>query len=190
MNIFVKHPITIFNNANWTSNSNNETNDKLSNLVLEFKKHLEDSDCEGRLVEDKKFKKNYKSDYNYNPTKAITLPQYLGAKIHRRLDENFIKSGKNSDLADFCDNIDYIPSVSADLVVDIRSDISPIEPPDTTARNMNRVDTLYPSTSITPASSINSSNSSRNINLGNHHGQNLRNLSNSGDDFTAKSNQM
>ena len=116
----------VFLRDNWNvqdpQNTQNpqDINSKLNGLTDKFNIHIRESDCDGRLPQNKKFKKNPESDYQYNPTKAVILPQYLSAKIHRQLNDKFV-GHQNKDLADFNQNIEYSRNVTGDLVVENQS---------------------------------------------------------------------
>jgi hypothetical protein len=69
--------------------------DQISNS---FKEHMRNSDCDGKIISDKGFNKNEKSDNIFNPSKAITLPIWLSSKSHRVINDNILKN-ENKDLA-------------------------------------------------------------------------------------------
>ena len=151
----------IFRRDNWNvqdTQNPQDINSKLNGLTDKFNSHIRDSDCDGRLTDNPKFKKNPESDYQYNPTKAVILPQYLSAKIHRQLNDKFV-GHQNKDLADFNQNIEYSSNVTGDLVVKIPKNPNiaqdAIEVNDTTTRRMTEQQNLtpYPSPVNTPMSS-------------------------------------
>jgi hypothetical protein len=96
-----------------TSSYNNrisafEIFNKIDHINDVFKTHMENSDCNGKVIGEYGFKKDENSDNLLNPAKFTTFNTWLSAKVHRVINDK-LQIFDNKDLADYIEPTSFSP---------------------------------------------------------------------------------
>jgi hypothetical protein len=90
---------------------------KIDHINDVFKTHMENSDCNGKVIGEYGFKKDENSDNLLNPAKFTTFNTWLSAKVHRVINDK-LQIFDNKDLADYIEPTSFPPLAIPQPVID------------------------------------------------------------------------